>query len=182
LSAKRLFDIVFSLLGLVLLSWILLPAFITASIDTLSNGLFLQQRIGQFGKPFTIFKLKSVRPKTGKASAIGNFFRKYKIDELPQLLNVFLGNMTFVGPRPDIAGYYDLLQGEDRKVLELKPGITCEASLKYYNEEELLSKQQNPGAYNDQVIFPDKVKMNLDYYQQQSFRGDLKILWSTFFR
>jgi lipopolysaccharide/colanic/teichoic acid biosynthesis glycosyltransferase len=182
MTAKRLFDFVFSLLALIALGWLLLLSYLVASIDTNSNGIFTQQRIGQFGKPFTIFKLKTIHPKTGNVSAIGNFLRKSKIDELPQLANVLIGNMTFVGPRPDIAGYYDVLQGDERKVLELKPGITCEASLKYYNEEELLLQHENPMQYNDTVIFPDKVKMNLHYYQHQTFWGDLKILWRTFFR
>lgn len=179
--AKRLFDIVASVLALAVLSWLLISAYVIASIDTASNGLFLQERIGQHGKPFTIFKFKTIRPKTEHISAIGGLLRKYKIDELPQLVNVLIGNMTFVGPRPDVAGYYDLLEGERRKVLELKPGITCEASLKYYNEEEILAQQTDPLDYNDRVIFPDKVKMNLDYYYHNSFLGDIKILWNTFF-
>jgi lipopolysaccharide/colanic/teichoic acid biosynthesis glycosyltransferase len=179
---KRLFDIVFSVLALLILAPFLLIAFVIAAIDTGSNGLFCQQRIGQYGKPFTIFKLRSMHIETGKVSATGKFFRKYKIDELPQLLNVLLGCMTFVGPRPDISGYYDVLQGEDRKVLELKPGITSMASLKYYNEEELLEQHNNPLYYNDTVIFPDKVKMNLEYYYNRNFWIDLKILWKTFFR
>jgi len=180
--AKRLFDIVFSVLALLILAPFLLIAVILAAFDTASNGIFCQQRIGQYGKPFMIFKLRSMHTRTGNVSAMGNFFRKYKIDEWPQLLNVLLGCMTFVGPRPDIAGYYDLLQGEDRKVLALKPGITSMASLKYYNEEALLRQQNNPLYYNDTVIFPDKVKMNLEYYHNHNLWIDLKILWKTFFR
>jgi lipopolysaccharide/colanic/teichoic acid biosynthesis glycosyltransferase len=179
---KRIFDIVFSLIALVTLSWLLLIAYLVASIDTAANGLFLQERIGQFGKPFTILKFQTINPKSGKVSKVGAFFRKSKIDELPQLFNVLVGNMSFVGPRPDIAGYYDKLEGEDRKVLELKPGITCAASIKYANEEEILSQQQDALAYNDNVIFPDKVRLNLDYFYSHSFLGDLKILWATFFR
>jgi len=179
---KRLFDIVFSIIVMIVLCWLLLIAYVLASIDTRSNGLFLQQRIGQFGKPFTIFKFKTYHPKTEKVSAIGQFFRKYKIDELPQLFNVLIGNMTFVGPRPDVAGYYDTLVGEERKILELKPGITCAASLKYYNEEEILARQPDPALYNDTVIFRDKVKMNLDYYYHRSFWGDIKIIFNTFFK
>jgi len=180
--AKRIFDIFFSIIALVLLSWILLLSYIVASIDTGANGFFSQKRIGRFGKPFTILKLQTIHPKTGKISAIGNFFRNSKIDEMPQFFNVLLGCMSIVGPRPDIEGYYDKLEGENRKILELKPGITCPASLKYYNEEEILQQQENPLEYNDTVIFPDKVKMNLDYYYNHSFWGDLVILWKTFFR
>ena len=179
---KRLFDIFFSILGLIVLSWILLISFIMASIDTHSNGIFKQKRIGQYGKPFTIFKLKTVHPTYKKVTALGIILRQYKIDELPQLYNVLIGNMSIVGPRPDIAGYYDQLQGEDRRILALKPGITCLASLKYFNEEALLSKQENPLHYNNSVIFPDKVKMNLDYYYHRSFWNDLKIIYQTFIR
>jgi lipopolysaccharide/colanic/teichoic acid biosynthesis glycosyltransferase len=153
---------------------------VVAAIDTNSNGLFLQQRIGQFGKPFTIFKWRTMHRITQAVSKTGVFFRKFKLDEFPQLINVVLGDMSVVGPRPDIAGYYDVLQGEERRLLELKPGITSAASIKYRNEEALLALQENPLHYNDTVIFPDKVKMNLEYYYTQSFREDLKILIRTF--
>ena len=120
-----------------------------------------------------------MHPITGKVSKLGAFLRKYKLDELPQFLNVLKGEMSIVGPRPDIEGYYDKLQGEDRKVLELKPGITCEASIKYYNEEEILELQNDALHYNDTVIFPDKVKMNLNYYYHQSLISDIKIILKT---
>lgn len=180
---KRLFDIFFSTIGLLLTSLLLVFFYILASIDTRQNGLFLQQRVGQFGKPFTIFKLRTFGRSTKKpVSKFGSFLRNSKIDELPQLLNVFLGNMSFVGPRPDIEGYYDLLEGENRKVLLLKPGLTSWASIKYANEEEILLNQENPLAYNDSNIFPDKVKMNLEYYQNNSLSRDIKIIWKTIFR
>jgi lipopolysaccharide/colanic/teichoic acid biosynthesis glycosyltransferase len=152
-----------------------------ASIDTQSNGLFIQERIGQWGRIFKIYKLKTMHPATAKISSLGWFLRKSKIDELPQLWNVLKGDMSFVGPRPDIAGYYDLLQGEARKILELKPGITSEASIKYANEETLLEQQENPLEYNDIVIFPDKVRLNLDYYYNRSFFGDMVIIVKTVF-
>jgi lipopolysaccharide/colanic/teichoic acid biosynthesis glycosyltransferase len=114
-------------------------------------------------------------------SKIGALLRNSKMDELPQLWNILIGDMSFVGPRPDIAGYYDVLQGENRKILELKPGLTSLASIKYAKEEELLEKQENPLNYNDTVLFPDKVKMNLEYYYSNSIFGDLKIIWKTFF-
>ncbi len=179
---KRIFDIIFSLLLLVLLCELIFIGFILASIDTGSSGIFCQKRVGQNGKLFTIFKLKTIHPKTRKISNLGKLFRKYKIDELPQLWNVFIGQMSFVGPRPDISGYYDKLQGEERKILELKPGITSLASIKYKNEEEILLKKENPLEYNDTVLFPDKVKMNLDYYYNHSFFGDIKIILKTIFR
>ena len=164
------------------MGWLLIIGYIIVSIDTNSNGLYLQKRVGQFGVLFSIFKLKTMHPETGNISKIGFFFRKYKIDELPQLVNVLLGNMSVVGPRPDIEGYYDKLEGENRKILEIKPGITSLASLKYYNEEELLSKQENPLVYNDNIIFPDKVKMNLEYYYNHNFLTDLKIILKTIYR
>ena len=105
-----------------------------------------------------------------------------KLDEIVELINVLKGDMSFVGPRPDVEGYADKLEGEDRKILELRPGITGPASLKYINEEEILAKVDNPQQYNDEVIFPDKVKINLDYYYNRSFWGDIKIILKTIFR
>ncbi len=180
--SKRLFDFIFSLVFLLLFGWVIVVGYILASIDTQSNGFFLQKRVGQYGKLFTIYKLQTIHPKTQKISAIGQFLRKYKVDELPQFINVLMGNMSVVGPRPDIVGYYDKLEGEDRKVLNLKPGITSLASIKYANEEYLLSEQKEPLKYNDEVIFPDKVKMNLDYYYNRNFWMDLKIVIKTIFK
>ena len=179
---KRTFDFLASLVSIFLFCWIILICIIIASIDTKSTGLFIQKRIGQFGKPFNIFKIKSMNDTTKKVSAFGNFLRKSKLDELPQLLNILLGQMSFVGPRPDVPGYYDKLKGEERKILELKPGLTSEASIKYANEEEVLSQKENPLEYNDSVIFPNKIKMNLEYYYKQSILVDLQILVKTIFR
>lgn len=179
---KRLFDLFFSLLLIITFSPVIIFGYLLASIDTLSNGFFTQKRIGQYGIPFTIYKLKTICPKTKKISSIGKLLRKSKIDELPQLFNVLIGNMSFVGPRPDISGYYDKLEGEFKKILELKPGITCDASIKYANEEMVLEKQENPLKYNDEVIFPDKLKMNLEYFNKQSFWLDIKILFRTIVR
>jgi lipopolysaccharide/colanic/teichoic acid biosynthesis glycosyltransferase len=106
--------------------------------------------------------------------------RATKLDELPQLFNVLKGDMSLVGPRPDIPGYYDKLDGQDRLVLLLKPGITSEAGIKYRNEEKILLEQENPLKYNDEVLFPDKVRMNVDYYHNLSFRNDIYILLKTF--
>jgi len=117
-----------------------------------------------------------------RITPLGVKLRKYKLDELPELWNVFIADMSFVGPRPDVPGYADKLMGDDRKILELRPGITCEASLKYANEEEILSKVDDPIKYNDEVIYPDKVKINLDYYYNHTFWGDIKIIFATIFR
>ena len=180
---KRLFDLFFSILGLVFSTSLLALFYVLATLDTRQNGIFLQQRIGQFGQPVTIYKLRTFgRSTVQPVSKFGVFLRNSKIDELPQLFNVFLGDMSFVGPRPDIAGYYDTLEGEDRKILELKPGLTSLASIKYANEDELLAQQENPLLYNDTVLFPDKVKMNLAYYYNHSIVGDVKLILKTVFR
>ena len=179
---KRIFDILFALLSILLFFLVILICIFLASIDTKSMGLFVQERIGQHGKSFMIFKIKSMNDTTQHISSFGRFLRKSKLDELPQLFNILLGQMSFVGPRPDIPGYYEKLEGESRKILELKPGLTSEASIKYAKEEELLAQQVDPLYYNDYVIFPDKVKMNLKYYYNQSIFLDLQILFRTIFR
>ena len=176
---KRIFDFFTALLLLVLLGWFIVIVFIIASVDTKSNGFFVQNRVGQFGKMFKIVKIKTMHPITNKSSKWALFLRKYKIDELPQLWNIVIGDMSLVGPRPDIEGYYDKLEGEERKILELKPGITSEAAIKYFHEEKILRQQSNPQDYNDTVIFPDKVKLNLEYYYHQSLFLDLKIIFKT---
>ena len=178
---KRFFDILFSSLSLILLVWIVIILVIIASFDTKSFGFFMQNRIGQLGKPFQIYKIKTLRDQTKEISGFGKFLRKSKLDELPQLFNILKGDMSFVGPRPDVAGYYDVLQGENRKVLELKPGLTSAASIKYCNEESLLKSKENPLEYNDTVIFPDKIKMNLEYYYNHSIWVDIRIIFKTIF-
>lgn len=177
---KRLFDFSIAFL-LILFIWPFLLIFtVIAGFDTKSLGIFRQTRIGQFGNHFKIYKFQTMYQ--GKyISKIGYFLRKYKIDELPQILNVLKGEMSLVGPRPDVPGYYDQLVGDNRKLLHLKPGITGLASLVYRNEEEILAKQTNPNQYNDEVIFPDKIKINLKYQRELSFILDLKILWHTVF-
>lgn len=180
--SKRIFDIVFSLIGLLCIGWLILLVIVIASIDTKSFGLFVQERIGQYGKPFKIFKIKSMVDSSQRISAVGRLLRNSKVDELPQLFNIVMGQMSFVGPRPDIKGYYDTLEGENRKVLELKPGLTSEASIKYAKEEELLNQQLDPLSYNNYVIFPDKVKMNINYYYTRSIFLDLQIIYRTIVR
>jgi len=181
---KRVFDLVFSLAGIVLTWWIMLIAWFIASIETKSNGLFMQKRIGKDAKPFTIFKIKTMRYVEDEKSTVttsndiritksGKFFRTWKIDELPQLFNVFLGNMSFVGARPDVSGFADMLEGESRQLLNLRPGITGPATLKYKEEEEILAQQNDPEIYNREVIWPDKVKINLAYLQTWSLKKDI---------
>lgn len=141
--------------------------------------LFKQIRIGKNGVPFTIYKLRTIPEGATIPNAWGAFLRSSKLDELPQLLNVLKGEMTLVGPRPDVPGYADLLQGDDRIILTLKPGITGLASLKYRNEEQLLAQQPHPQHYNDEVIWPDKVRINKWYASNRTFLIDLQIIFYT---
>ena len=190
---KRLFDIIFSLIGILFL----IPLFVIISIliKLDSNGpiFFIQRRIGKNGKIFHLIKFRSMRVNKSdkntisikgdnRITNIGSFLRKYKLDEFPELWNVLVGEMSFVGPRPDVPGYADKLQGPDREILNLRPGITGMASLKYINEEEILSKKKNPKKYNDEIIFPDKVRINREYYLNQSIWLDIKIIFATIFR
>lgn len=187
---KYLFDRVVALIGLILL----IPLFIVISVlikCKMPGGpvLFTQQRVGRHGKLFTIYKFRTMVVDHGGSSVsvagesritpLGAILRKYKIDELPELWNVLIGDMSFVGPRPDVPGYADALTGDDREVLLLRPGITGPASLKYRNEEELLASQPDPQRYNDEVLFPDKVRLNRYYLHHYSFRTDLQIILAT---
>jgi lipopolysaccharide/colanic/teichoic acid biosynthesis glycosyltransferase len=158
--------------------FLLLVLGITAT-DTQSNGFFTQERIGQHGKSFLIYKLRTLHLKTNKTSLWGRILRKTKLDEFPQLLNILKGQMTFVGPRPDVTGYADQLLGADKIILQLKPGITGLASLKYRNEEQILSQQTNPQKYNDEVIWPDKVRINKWYAENRTISMDVQIIFFT---
>lgn len=179
---KRTFDLVIAFLAFLLLMPLLLPVLLIAAIDTRSSGIFLHKRVGRYGSYFKVVKFRTMHSRTGGISRVGNWLRTHKIDELPQLLNIIVGQMSFVGPRPDVPGYYDRLVGEERKILHLRPGLTSDASLRFYDEENLLKKQDNPLVYNDQVIFPEKVKLNLEYYYRRSFRGDLYLIFRSIFR
>ncbi|MDQ0593055.1 lipopolysaccharide/colanic/teichoic acid biosynthesis glycosyltransferase [Chryseobacterium ginsenosidimutans] len=179
---KVLIDCILAIFLIILFLPLLIILFIIVSLDTKSNGIFYQKRIGQFGKGFTIYKFKTIDDNKRESSSIGLVLRKFKLDELPQLFNILKCEMSFVGPRPDIEGYYDKLQGASRKILELKPGLTSEASIKYSNEDAILKQQENPLFYNDEIIFPDKVKMNLYYLENMSFANDIKILSKTVFK
>lgn len=189
---KRAFDLIFSLLGLILTFWIIILAFIIATIDTKNNGFFTQIRIGRKGKPFKVIKIRTMKEVNTinttitssndiRITKMGRIFRKTKIDELPQLINVLLGHMSFVGPRPDVPGFADRLTGEDRIILEVRPGITGPATLKYRNEEDVLSKVDDPEKYNKEVIFPDKVNINKEYIKNYTFFNDIKIIIETIF-
>ena len=189
---KRTFDIILSIFAI----FLLFPCFIVVSflivIDSGFPIFFLQKRIGRGAKEFNIIKFRTMKTNNenititvsddSRITRIGKYLRKTKIDELPEILNVLFGQMSFVGPRPDVKGYADKLKGVNRKILALRPGITGPASLKYYNEEYILSQKSNPKKYNDEVIFPDKVKINMHYFHNRSFFLDLKIIFATIFR
>lgn len=183
LRTKRSFDILFSILLIPVLFFPIVCFLIIATIDTRQFGLFLQTRIGQHGKPFYIYKIRTLRKENhvlgrldASATSFGNFLRDYKLDELPQIFNVLIGNMGFVGPRPDVPGFADELKGEDRIILKVKPGITGPATLKYKDEEVILSRQLDPETYNRTIIWPDKVKINKKYIENYSFSLDLNFI------
>lgn len=191
--SKRIFDIFFSILGLLLVGWVILFAYVLACIDTRANGFFVQDRVGKDGRLFKVMKIRTMltnhrTPSTvtlcndPRITRLGRVFRKLKIDELPQLINVILGQMSFVGPRPDVPGFADRLAGEERLLLSVRPGITGPATLKYRNEEQLLAAQDNPEQYNREIIWPDKVRINLDYIRRWSLAKDIGYIWQTFFR
>ena len=163
-----------ALIGLICLWPVLLVVAILIKVKMPGGPvLFTQHRIGKDGKLFTMYKFRSMTMSHSGSSIsvagesritpLGAVLRKYKLDELPELWNVLIGDMSFVGPRPDVPGYADSLQGEDRLILKLRPGITGPASLKYANEEEILATVNDPIKYNDEIIFPDKVRINLNY-------------------
>lgn len=187
---KWIFDRVVSFVGLLIL-WPVMLVVAMLIWRKMPGGpvIFTQKRVGQAGRLFTMYKFRSMTVSHSGSSVsvagesritpLGAKLRKYKLDELPELWNVFIGDMSFVGPRPDVPGYADKLRGEDRRILELKPGITGPASLKYRNEEELLANVDNPQEYNDKVIFPDKVKLNLYYLNHYSFMKDIQMIIYT---
>ena len=190
--AKWLFDRIVSFFGLLFLWPVLLVVWILIRVK-MPGGLaiFTQKRVGKDGELFTMYKFRSMTVGHGGSSVsvagesritpLGAKLRKYKLDELPELWNVLIGDMSFVGPRPDVPGYADMLEGEDRLILKLRPGITGPASLKYRNEEEILAQVDDPQRYNDEVIYPDKVRINLDYYYHHSLLGDIKLIMKTIY-
>ena len=187
---KSIFDRTASFFGLIFLFPILIIVGILIRIKMPGGPvIFKQRRVGRHGKLFTMYKFRSMTVSHSGSSVsvrgenritpLGAKLRKYKLDELLELWNVLIGDMSFVGPRPDVPGYADKLEGDDRRMLLLKPGITGPASLKYREEEELLAEQENPQKYNDEVLFPDKVRINIEYLDNWSFWNDIKIIIYT---
>lgn len=176
--------------GLVVLSPILFVVWILIRIKMPDGpAVFTQKRVGKGGRLFTMYKFRSMSAHhsgstvsvagESRITPLGAKLRRYKLDELPELWNVFIGDMSFVGPRPDVPGYADKLEGDDRRVLQLRPGITGPASLKYRDEEVLLAAQANLQEFNDKVIYPDKVRINLYYLDHYSFVVDIKMIIAT---
>lgn len=190
---KRLFDVASSGIGLILLSPLFLLVSIWIKLDSQGPVFFRQVRVGRFNKDFRIYKFRSMRIGSDKGSQItvgghdsrithsGYFLRKTKIDELPQLINVFIGDMSLVGPRPEVRHYVDYWTSEQMRVLNVRPGITDPASIRYRNENELLEKADNPEQYYINVIMQDKIKLYLDYVDNHGFWYDLKLIFQTFY-
>jgi lipopolysaccharide/colanic/teichoic acid biosynthesis glycosyltransferase len=189
---KRGFDIIAAFFGLIIFSPVFLVIAVLIKIKMPGRVFFRQERVGRFGKTFRVIKFRTMTENNSgsvitvrgdnRITPFGAWLRKYKLDELPELWNVLKGDMSFVGPRPDVPGYADKLAGSDREILKLRPGITGPATLKYSNEEEILAKVEDPVKYNDEVIFPDKVRINLEYLHNHSLVGDIGIVFKTIFR
>jgi len=189
--AKRIFDILFSFVGLVLL----LPIFFIISVliifESKGGVFYLQTRVGQFGIDFKLFKFRTmftdsdkkglitIGMRDSRITKVGYFLRKYKLDELPQLMNVFIGNMSFVGPRPEVRKYVDMYNDHQKLVLNAKPGITDYASIEFSNENELLGNSQNPDETYISTIMPAKLELNLKYILEQGLTTDLKLIFKT---
>ena len=190
LFIKRFFDFSLSMVGIVLFAWLILICWIIATLDTRQNGFFLQERVGRQGKVFRIIKIRTMRPIDGFTSVvtarsdpritrIGALMRRFKLDELPQLFNILSGQMSFVGPRPDVVGFANLLEGEDRIILSVRPGITGPATLVFRNEEDILASCDDPERYNSEVIYTTKVKLNRSYLENYSFFKDILYIIAT---
>ena len=190
MTLKYIFDRLMAFFGLLALWPVLLVVAILIKVKMPGGPvIFKQKRVGRNGRLFTMYKFRSMTVGHGGSSVsvagesritpLGAKLRHYKLDELPELWNVLIGDMSFVGPRPDVPGYADRLTSNDRRVLELRPGITGPASLKYRDEEALLAGHKDPQRFNDEVIFPDKVKINLYYLNHYSFIKDIQMIFCT---
>lgn len=186
----RVLDIFFSFLGIVILSPVLLILYLAICLESKGGGIYSQSRIGQFGHVFKLYKFRSMRVGADKGSLItigddnritksGKFIRKYKLDELPQLLNVLKGDMSLVGPRPEVAKYVNLYTKEQRKVLDVRPGITDYASIAYADENHILELSDNPEKTYIEQIMPDKIKLNMQYINNHTVKEYFKIIFLT---
>lgn len=188
----RFFDILFSIIGLVLLSPLFTVLYFLIRIESQGGGFYSQERIGKNGKPFKLFKFRSMRigsdkkglitigEKDNRITKTGFIVRKYKLDELPQLWNVFIGDMSLVGPRPEVKKYTDLYTEEQKQVLQVRPGITDWASIKYVDENKILGESKDPDDAYVNLIMPNKIKLNMVYIQHQTLGEYFKIIFTTF--
>lgn len=185
---KRTLDLAVAGLGLVLAAPVIALAWVVATISTRANGFFRQQRIGRYGRPFDVLKIRTMRGVGGttvttahdpRITPAGAWMRRFKIDELPQLVNVVRGDMSLVGPRPDVPGFADRLTGADRVLLSVRPGITSPAAVTYRHEEAMLTAAADPEAFNREVIWPAKVRINRAYLEHWSLVADLRCIRDT---
>lgn len=186
---KRLFDLFFSFIAILIFILPIVIFIFFATISTGKIGLYTQKRVGKYARLFTMFKIRTMTGEEdnnfitlindSRITPFGKFLRKFKLDELPQFFNVLKGDMSIVGPRPDVEGYADKLTGEDRIILSVKPGITGPATLKFKEEEILLANQENPQDYNDNVIWKEKIRINKNYIENWTFIGDIKYVFKT---
>lgn len=189
---KRIFDIVMSGLGLICLSPLFLVLAVWIKSDSAGPVFYRQVRVGRGNKDFRLFKFRSMRPDSDKLGLItvgghdprvtrsGYYIRKYKLDEFPQLINVFVGDMSLVGPRPEVRKYVDLYTPEQLRVLNVRPGITSLASIRYRNENEILAKAEDPDKAYVEQIMPDKIAIDLEYVENASLTNDIKLIFKTF--
>ncbi|MGD9612668.1 MAG: sugar transferase [Kiritimatiellia bacterium] len=187
---KRAFDFAAALAGLVVLSPLLLAIAVLVRATSPGPALFIQERVGRHGRRFRCAKFRTMgagaqaqgtvtTATDARVTAVGRFLRRWKLDELPQLWNVLTGRMSFVGPRPDVPGYADRLHGDDCRILDLRPGITGPATLLFREEERLLALARDPQAFNDAVVYPEKVRLNRDYLESGNFGRDLGYMVAT---
>ena len=188
----RFFDIIFSIIGLVILSPLFIVLYLLIRIESRGGGFYSQERIGKNGKPFKLYKFRSMRigsdkkglitigEKDNRITKTGFILRKYKLDELPQLWNVFIGDMSLVGPRPEVKKYTDLYTEEQKQVLQVRPGITDWASIKYVDENKILGESKDPDEVYVNLIMPNKIKLNMVYIQHQTLGEYFKIIFTTF--
>ena len=189
---KRLFDIVASGLGLLVLSPLFLVLAVWIKLDSKGSVFYRQVRVGRYNKDFRIFKFRSMRVGADKGSLVtiggrdprvtrsGYWIRKFKLDELPQLINVFVGDMSLVGPLPEVRHYVDYWTPEQMHVLDVRPGITDPASIKFRNENELMEHAEDPEKYYIEVVMQEKIKLYLEYVERHSFFGDIGLIFKTF--
>lgn len=187
---KRLFDLLFVLMALPVLLPVMLITAVAIKLNMPGPVIFKQQRIGRYARPFVIYKFRTMRINNSKISVtlssdnritpLGQFLRRTKLDELPQLINILKGEMSIVGPRPDVPGYYDTLKGNDQIIWKLRPGLTGLDSLNYPNEQRILDRKEDPEVFYDTVLWPDKVRLNRWYAEHRSLWMDLGIVLNTF--